>query len=385
MRAFTSQQVRELAAFSAGLCVSIYMPTQSIGQEVLDHADRLLLKNQLKEVTQKMKDRGFAERPIRDFLDPLQRLADDVHFWRARSKGLAIFLASDFLHYFHLPISLAPLTFVGYEFYLKPLLKVLADNGEYFLLSLNLQQVELFRGDRDQIDQVIPGMPIPQTIEEVTGSDYRPKFQGARGGKVGGHSQHGYYGQGEWQEDEKQEILQFFRAVHQAIAPTLRSADLPLVLTGLDHLVALYRQVENFPRLQSAAFLVNPKDKSLEELHRGSWKIMAPYYERDRRDLTLQIQQLQDSERVVTSIQDVIPAAIGGRIKALFLDKAAEIWGVYHPQKAETVVQSAQHSGNTSLINLAAVQTFLQGGQVFVVEHSAMPLPFAGVNALFRF
>ncbi|MEZ4994358.1 MAG: hypothetical protein R2824_28310 [Saprospiraceae bacterium] len=385
MRAPTPKDIRELAEFSAGLCISFYMPTQSVGQEISDHADHLVLKNQMKEVAKEMPHKGFSEKSIRDFLAPLHRLTDDLHFWRTRSKGLAIFLAADHLQYFHLPLSVEPQTYVGYEFYTKPLLPVISGNGTYFMLSLNLQQVEFFQVDRDALDQVILADPLPQNIEEVVGSDFKPRFHGVYGGKTGGHSHSGHYGQGEWQEDEKHEIIQFFRAVHEAIAPTLRSADLPLLLSGMDHLVALYRQVEDYHRLMPEALLLNPKDKSLEDLHRESWQLMAPHFDEGRLALAERVRQFRDTERVATNIQDVIPAAIGGRVEALFLDRSTEIWGTYFRNNAKTVVHTGQQPGNTSLTNLAANRVFLQGGQVFLLEREEMPLDYAPVNALFRF
>lgn len=385
MRAITPNQVRELATFAAGLCVSFYMPTRPVGQEIAAPANHLLLKNQMKEAAVKMAERGFSEQAAHDFLLPLQQLIDDRRFWRTPSRGLAVFLASDHLQYFHLPFHVTPLTYVGYEFYITPLLPALSGHGSYFLLSLNLQGVALFRADFDQFQQVNTEPPIPQHMEEVIGSDYRPRFQAVYGGKVGGHSHHGYYGQGEWQEDEKQEILRFFRAIHETISPTIRGTEIPLVLAGLDHLLALYREVEDYPHLHEAALRLNPKDKNAVELHQLSREMLAPYFDQDKLSLTEKVRQLQHTERVATNIQDVVPAALGGRIEALFLDSTTEIWGVYHQKKAQTEVHTKQQIGNTALTNLVAGQVFLQGGQVFLVERTAMPLDFAPVNALFRY
>lgn len=385
MRTITPNQFRELADFSAGLCVSLYLPTQPVAQESLDHSDRLRLKNQMKEVARQIAGKGFSERHVQELLDPLQRLTDDSRFWRQPSKSLAVFLAADYLQYFYLPIAVEPLTYVAYEFYLKPLLPVLSGYQTYFLLSLNLQQVELFRGDRYNFEKVNTEVPIPQNIEEVVGSDFKPKFHSVYGGKVGGHPHFGYYGQGEWKEDEKQEILQFFREVHDAIDPVLKSTNIPLLLAGLDHLIALYRQVGNTPQLMEEALRLNPKDKNREELHGQSWQIMTPFFDREKLKLKERIQQFRDTERASTEIQEVIPAALGGRIEALFLDKATEIWGVYYPKNAKTTVQAEQQTDNTSLTNLAAVQVYLKGGSVFLIDQAEMPLDYAPVNALFRF
>ena len=72
MKALTRKQFQELADYQAGLCISIYLPTHRTGQEVLEHGDRLMLKNQIKEITEKMEERGFSENAILDFLEPLR-------------------------------------------------------------------------------------------------------------------------------------------------------------------------------------------------------------------------------------------------------------------------------------------------------------------------
>jgi len=80
-----------------------------------------------------------------------------------------------------------------------------------------------------------------------------------------------------------------------------------------------------------------------------------------------------------------LPAALQGKIDTLFVRKDQDIFGIYDAINHHVEIREDQEKTHVSLLNMAAVKTFLQGGTVYVMEKDDMPNPFSKVNALYRF
>jgi hypothetical protein len=221
-------------------------------------------------------------------------------------------------------------------------------------------------------------------VEEVVGFDYQQKFSGMHTG--GGKGASGiYHGQPHWQEDEKDEILSFFRAIDKSIAPQLESENIPLVVACLDHFYPLYKQANSYAHIYPKNLPGNPLHIPADELHHNAWELLSFFFDEERKHKEELFQQFRDTSRTSTDIKEVIPAAIAGRVDTLFLDQEAEVWGVFDPRTAEVRVHEGQNPSNTSLTNLAAIKVFLNGGNVFLEKRMLMPVHYSVVNALYRY
>ena len=80
----------------------------------------------------------------------------------------------------------------------------------------------------------------------------------------------------------------------------------------------------------------------------------------------------------------IVPAAYDGRIDTLFVALDQQQWGTYDP--ATRQIRTVQEGEETSedLLNVAAIQTFLNSGTVYAVEPDAVPGQ-GPVAAVFRY
>ena len=85
-------------------CVSIYLPTHQTGVET--QQDPIRLKNQLREAEILLSARGVSTRDVQTMLEPASKLLQDNDFWQHQSDGLAIFLSSNRVRLFRLPLNL---------------------------------------------------------------------------------------------------------------------------------------------------------------------------------------------------------------------------------------------------------------------------------------
>lgn len=385
MRTLDIKQFEALAGHKPGRSISIFLPVHTAGVEVLNEEDQRTFRNQLRAIEHTLEKEGMAPAEISSFMEPLHQLRKDPDLWRHLSKGLAVFATADELHYFTLPLSFKPFFYVSHEFYLKPLLPLFMGDGDFYLLTLNLHEVKLYSGNREGMEEVAFEPPLPQQLEEVVGFDFAQKSMGYHALKMGGQSRAIFHGHDEWEGGEKDEVLRFFRAVDKTIAPVLKTSNSPLIVAALDYQMSLFREANTYPFLFPESLLGSPKHMSPADLHQKAWQALAFHFDEERRQHAELLSQLRDTDRTATDIQDIIPAAIGGRVEALFLDADNEQWGVYEPSTASVRVDEGQQPSNTSLTNLAAVQVFLNRGKVYLQSGETLPLPYAPANALFRY
>jgi hypothetical protein len=116
-----------------------------------------------------------------------------------------------------------------------------------------------------------------------------------------------------------------------------------------------------------------------------AWKTMGPIFDKERQEKIERFQQYDSTSRTSSDIKEILPAALQGKIDTLFVRKDQDIFGVYDAIKHHVEIRENPESIHVSLLNMAAVKTFLQGGKVYLMEKTDMPNPFSKVNALYRF
>ena len=386
MSVISKKEFMELAGFQGVSCISVFLPTHKSGQEVINKEDLLLFKNQLKEVGEQLENQGFREAEIRDFLEPARALMADASFWRFQKGGLAVYLAKDFLRTFFLPFAPDPRVYVSNEFYLTPLIPALAGDGSFYLLGLNLHQITFYEGNREGLRPVYVKDISPQRLEEVVGYDYKERSLQFHTQPMGQGHGAAFHGRGEWKgEFKKEEILHFFREVDKGLSSKLSGQTKPLMVAGLDYLFSIYQEANTYPHLFNQHVSGNPEHLNEEELHNRAWKRIFRYFDTDRREKIAIFEQLQNTERTSFDLQEILPAAIEGRIDTLFLQKDGEVWGKFEIASGKTILDKEQTMGNTSLLNLLVKEVIAHNGQVFLQSREAMPQPFSEVNALYRY
>jgi hypothetical protein len=130
----------------------------------------------------------------------------------------------------------------------------------------------------------------------------------------------------------------------------------------------------------------NPEEMSAEELHSQAWDLVAPRFQRERHEQTEQYQQLAGSGSDLASdqLEIIVPAAHHGRVATVFIRKGTHRWGSFDPTTNEIHLHDSAEAGDMDLLDLVAVQTFLQQGRVYFLESGELP-EAAPVSAIFRY
>jgi hypothetical protein len=85
-----------------------------------------------------------------------------------------------------------------------------------------------------------------------------------------------------------------------------------------------------------------------------------------------------------TDLREIIPAAVFSRVETLFVPIGEHQWGRYDRDANTVILHDKQESGDADLYDLAAVHTYLNGGNVQALRTENMPVD-EGLAATFRF
>lgn len=379
MTLLTREQLEHLAAQRNGPCVSIYMPTHKTGRDVRQGPIRF--KNLLSEAQAALKERGMRDLDIEDYLAPVRGLLDDNDFWQHQSDGLAVFRSPEGWREYRLPLRFSELAHVEDRFYLKPLLPLLSGDGRFYLIAISQKRVRLFECTRFTVRE-IDLTDVPQSLRDAVGYDWEERslqFHTAMGGRPAL-----FHGQGAPDEDEKEEIAQFFRRVDEGVRSLLEDQDPPLVVAAADYEITIYRDVSKYPNVVGEGVKGNPDSVKPDELREQAWERVEPLYRAAREGAAARFHDLLGTGRASADLTEVVLAAHDGRVDTLFVACDAHRWGRFD-SGARTVIEHAQReNGDEDLLDLVAVEGLTSGSTVYAL--AADEVPGKGVAAaIFRY
>lgn len=366
---------------TAGPQISLFIPTHRFGGGV--QADRLCWKNLVSRV-ESMLAEDLRRPEVDALLAPARALQHDAMAWQYMSDGLAMFLRPGWHRTFRVPVPLPELATVGERLVIGPLLPMLSGDEHFLLLALNQREVRLFEGSRHKLDPVeLTHMPRAResnsSHESRSNTMARPATTAGRGGPAV------FYGHGAPDQHIKQDELQrFMRQVSTGLQDSLAGHSSPLVLVGLDRLVAGYREVNTYEHLIDEAVIHNSADVSAADLHALAWPPIEKLLDQQRADLLAVFRQLHGTGRVSSTVGTVRTAATEGRVQTLFLQDSPRSWGQVDGE-APTVIRlgADERYAVREQLDIAAVETLLNRGQIYA---NSQPLELdSDVAAIFRY
>ncbi len=354
-------------------CVSIYMPTVRAGEV---EKNPILFKNLLSKAEEYLKAKEIRTPEIKKILEPAYQLENEPLFWNNQSEGLAMFICSDFISYYRLPIKFDELVVVSDSFHLKPILPVLMEDGQFFILALSQRDARLLRCTRDIVEEMDLSHVI-QKFEEQFGEEMPEQFLQfhTRAPQKGETRAAVYYGHGgDINKLKKEKIMHYFRFLDKELYSMLYEEGSPLILACVDYLHSFYVKANNYQNLLEDCIKGSPENMSNEELHTRGWEIVNPYFEKNKEDKKAKYNQLKGTGKTSNELREVLSASFQGRIETLFVLFGVQAWGKYDLERDSLEIRyDSPDKNDEDLYDLAAVETYLNSGNVYVVQQMDMP------------
>src|SRR5450759_2963355 len=280
MDILTRTELEQLMRKEQQWCVSIYMPTHRTGAET--QQDPIRLKNLLGEAEKHLSARGVRTRDVQIMLEPVSKFLQDSYFWQHQRDGMAIFLASNRVRRYRLPLNFEEFVVVMDHFHIKPLLPLFTGDGQFYILALSQNEVRLLNSTRYSVSEVDIGQVVGSLDEAIPSDDHQVNLQLHTSGAAGGMTGDGsvtFHGQGGGSESAKNELLRYFRLVADGLTEFLQEDKVPLVLAAVEYLLPIYKEANTYPNLIDMVIKGNPELLSADELHKRAWDIIRPLFQ----------------------------------------------------------------------------------------------------------
>jgi hypothetical protein len=350
------------ATSSSSEFVSIYLPTHRAGREVTQDPVlfRQLVANAAAEV-------GGGE-----LLASAARLVDDRDFWAHGSEGLAVLAGPDGTTAIRLSEPTGELAVVSDRFHLKPLVAALARRVEFDVLAMSRHSLRFLDVTGSRVVEVeVPGMPTSMS-EALRWDDREPQLRSHSGGRAsGGRVTATFHGQGSTSDARDVDLDRYLHMVDHAVADHRSGSTRPLVLAGVDDIVALYRKLTRCAHVLDDHVAGNSDQLRAAELAARARRLVpssAADVERTARESFL-----AGAAATVRSVEQAVIAAAAGQVASVFVPADREYWGRYRAGHHLLEEHETRRPGDHDLADVAAVETLRHGGRAFVVPASDIP------------
>ena len=360
--------IEELISGNEGPCVSLYMPTsRKAGNNV--NKMKIKMKNLIKKAENELKEKwNYSKSEIENFFKDLYDLTNNRDFWFNQSLGLAVYVSKDELKYYRLPLNFKEKVDVEQNFVIKQLIPELFEDRKFYILTVSKNDNRLFESTSENIRE-IELEDSPESIEDTLKYDDPEKT-------IQYHSNSGngsaiYHGQGVTDEDNNEDFMRYLREIDEAVYNYLHNREEPLVLMCVEEVFPLYKKANSFPNLLEEFIKGSPDKISKEEILKRAWKVVKPHIENYKIEAINKYENLIGSDRIGTDFKNVFKNSFYGKIDSLFIQSNSEKRGSFDRENEE--VKISKDSKDIDLYNEAAIQTIINGGEVYVLDKEEMP------------
>ncbi len=353
-------------------CVSLYMPTLRASSE--HEQNRTRYKNCIRSLEKQLETK---ESPfLNDGMEKARALLENDDFWLHQSDGLAGFISNGDFRIYRLPVSFAELLVTTNRFHIKPLIPLIQNNRQFYLLAISQNRVRLFQCTNNLIEE-IQNKDMPGSLDEALAleEDEKSVQFHTKASPVAPSTRSAlFHGQGVVEDDHKDRILRFFQQVDETLNKSVPNRNVPLVFAGVDFLFPIYQQANSYSHLVEKSFVPGNIDEADEQkLLQNAWEVIEPYFRNDYEKSKERYQEMKSTEKVSDEVRNIVPAAAFKRVDTLFVALNQHVWGKYDPAEDRVDLHAEQHLHDDDLLDFSASHTIRNGGTVYAVEQEQLP------------
>lgn len=384
MSLLTHDEVRDLIVACQTPKVSLYLPTYRAGKQTLEAPVRL--KNLLRDAEARLTHLNMPPERIQAMLRPALALLEESPFWHQQLDTLALFIADGMLRRYRLPVHVDPMCVVGANFHVKPLLGLLSGDGRFYILTLSPMKARVLVASRHSVEEIeIPGMPTNmQEALQLDTQKARNQLHAEARQKTGGDRPAMFHGHGSGEDDLQLQLMHYFHHIDRALLDHIGRDGAPLVLAGVESMISLYRRATDHKHVMNRAIGGAVEDARPDALQKQAWPIVQPFFMKDQEGFRREFSLMESRGQASNDLREILPAAHSGRVGVLFSAAGGCQWGRFNESTSEVEMRGEPRPGDEDLLNIAAIHTFRNSGQVFAVDTDQVPGAY-DVAAVYRY
>jgi hypothetical protein len=363
-------------------CLSIYQPTHRSYPDA--DQDPIRFKNLVRELETSLASLG-DDRLTERLLKPFRELEADSRFWRHNLDGLAVLGCEGEFRVYRLQRPVPELAVVADTFHTRPLLRIMQSADRFQVLGLDRENVRLFEGTRDRLDEVELASGVPATLKDALGDEVtEPHLTFASYGGKGPAGQM-VHGHGARNDELANDTERYFRAVDKAVLEHhSRPSGLPLVLASLPEYHGVFREISQNPFLADAAIDANPSAIDADDLLERAWEALEPLYLERLAGLVERFGTSRARELGSGDVREVAAATIAGRVDTLLVEAERLVPGRVDPESGKVAFADLDDPDVGDVLDEIGEHVMRRGGEVVVVPSERMPSD-TGVAAIYRY
>jgi hypothetical protein len=340
----TRSEIETLTSVRADPCVSIYLRTSPLTQQA--QADRIELKNLIKQAVSQLQDVETAKRSIWPIEEAIDDLIADDEFWAHQANCLAVLATPTRIRTYRLPNHLENMVEVSDRFHIKPLLRAITFPHNAYILCLAEGGVRLVEVTADLPSNQINVPSMPKNASDAIGK-----------ASVHDRAQAGKYA----------------RAVDKALRPILSGRQRPMILAAAEPLASIFPGVNSYPHLAETVISGNAEHMSDSELGAASREILDGIYAADIAELAEKFAESEGHGRSATDLEHAARAATYGAIDTLIVDMDAVVPGTVSATDGTVTLAKGDSASNYGVVDEIAGRALISGARVLAGRSEDIP------------
>lgn len=353
-----------LTSVQEGPCVSIYIPTilpkktlQLEYEALLRRASHLLLFDNRTSLREHL-------------LDTLNRFTPSEYF-SGKDKGLALFVNKHWNSYYTTGYELPSKTVVADSFHLKPLLNEIQGNHKYHILVISTEEAVLLQSESGKTTELHTFLLSQGKHSNSIHWKYQDQTETAQFPHLQAHTR----GRGTQDNKfKKQSTKLFLKWIESKIHNEPNFESIPLFIFTSEPLFKAYNEHTRHPNPTYIKMEPTQGVPRIEALvHQANLQVQKQIA-RQKKITTQSISELNGKKMVIDDIFKISKAALGGRVKTLYLRDNIEIWGHLRRKSGEITLHERQlNSKDDDILDDIACEVIRHGGEVMVLSGKEMP------------
>jgi hypothetical protein len=383
MEKITEQALQQLiGAPQSKAVVTIYTPIHSSAAPPHKTEDAIRLKNLVHQAMRHLKEQQGTEQLVTALQGWLETAISQTVRPDQHVRSLLLCAYDSIVRTYQLPIDTEEYVAVDTVFHLAPIVGLLNDVQEFYLLAVSQNHPCLFKGDLYGLSPA--GIQLPESPTAALHLDENNQ-KSEQALSAGGSSMrtNAFNGRGGARDPREDDHLRFLRLIDKAVTDKA-DRSLPLILAGTESEVAAYRGISKHTHLLQRAIYDNvafePRETAFAQAkHIIEQEVIEPRHE--EAIATLARLQATAAGRVTDTPTGLQSAAAEGRIATLFIGMnsytADTIQDDVAPQQRLTFPKAAVKQ----LIHAVALAVHHTKGRVVMLDQQTIPggIPAAAV------
>ena len=353
----TRAEILAIAAQRGGPCVSIYLTTTPVTEAA--QADRIALKNLVKEAIDQLEAVGTNKRLIWPLNEQFDAVLNDDDFWAYQAHSLAIFAGPDRLLTFRLPNRLQSMVEVSDRFHIKPLLRAVTFPHAAYVLAVGMGAVRLVEVSADLPPVTVSVPKLPRDLADAVGRrSHISRKSEMSSGEV---------------TSESSLMARYGRAIDSALRPILVGQDVPLIVAAAEPIASAVRGVLTYPHVASLVIAGSADQTTDHVLAAEARSVLDAIYAAELAEVAALYATRSNQGRATADVAQAARAATFGAVDTLIVNMDEVLHGTVSDDDGKVTFADSPGAESYGIVDEIARRALQSGARVISARAADIP------------